>query len=151
VKIETELRSASDALLAALAQLEELELQKRDLKPGSRKFVALARQIQSLSDELLAASRSETVLADRVADRLDRGQEAPQRSIAEMPPERDLGMILSEWRDAERRLAAARPDSAEAKSAREDADRLRHEYRTVHRAAAPTAQRRRAKDRPSRA
>ena len=135
MNIETELRNASDALLAALEQLHELELQKRELQPGSERFVELARQIEALSDELLETSRSETVLAGRVADKVERG-EGPDRPIVEMAPERDLGMVLSEWRDAERRLAGAKAGSKEASRAQEDAARLRDEYRSRHRAAA---------------
>jgi hypothetical protein len=43
-------------------------------------------------------------------------------------------MILAEWRTAERDVAAARPGSAEAETARATADQLREEYRRAYEA-----------------
>jgi hypothetical protein len=45
---------------------------------------------------------------------------------------RDLAVILSDWRDAERQLAVANPASAEASVAAANVRRLREEYRLAH-------------------
>ena len=49
------------------------------------------------------------------------------RPIEAIPP-RDAADILAEWRQAERRLNAAQPGTAEEDAARADIDRLRAEY-----------------------
>ena len=48
---------------------------------------------------------------------------------------RPIQAILADWREAERRSAAAVPGSAEALEAEALEDRLREEYRRAHEAA----------------
>ena len=45
---------------------------------------------------------------------------------------RPLQVILNEWRDAERRLMLAAPDSAEHAAAAGDVGRLREEYHDAY-------------------
>jgi hypothetical protein len=47
---------------------------------------------------------------------------------------RPLQTILTEWRDAERRLQLAAPDSAEHSAAAGDVGRLREEYHAAYKA-----------------
>lgn len=126
----TTLRTASDAMLMALEELERLELAKRDEQPGSEQFLKLARQIRDLAGELLMTSSSQEKLAAIAADDDPGGLVTP--AISEVPPVRELHLVLAEWRDAERRLGAAQPGTEEALEAERDVRRLRTEYRTAH-------------------
>ena len=47
---------------------------------------------------------------------------------------RDVSLILSEWRDAERRLSATAVDTAEHAKAAGDVRRLREEYHRAYQA-----------------
>jgi hypothetical protein len=134
------LRSASDSLLAALDELHHLEDVKRQEEPGSDRFVELARQIRDLATEVLIASNSQEHLAEAAADVAEvRPDIAEDMSpIAETRPPRELRRVLDEWRDAERRLAAAEAGSEAALLAQADARRLRLEYRLAHEAALQT-------------
>ena len=53
-------------------------------------------------------------------------------SIDDSIAARDLSVILAEWRDAERRLQLAAPDSAEHSIASGDSRRLREEYQRAY-------------------
>jgi hypothetical protein len=124
---EQELRRASDTLLVRLARLRELELQKRDLAPGSAEQLRVTREVEGLAKEVFGAAGRETVLAEQVAVT----RKTNLRPISLIPP-RDIPMILAEWRDAERLLAAEVPGTVEWETARADVERLRDEYRRAH-------------------
>ncbi len=66
------------------------------------------------------------IAADTLELRQRRAIETPP--IDEIAPARELHIILADWRDAERRLATAIPQSTEASDAQADVHRLRHEY-----------------------
>lgn len=131
--IRPQLRATSDALLVALDELRELEGQKRKLGPGTPEFAELARQIEALAEELLRNSETEERLAQRSVELVEDGRrDLAAQPIEGMAAPRDVHLILGEWRDAERRLAAETPGSQAWESATVDAERLRAEYRRAH-------------------
>ncbi len=139
MEVEQELRTASDTLLHTLDQLELLENEKRTLKPDSARFQQLASEVKRLAATVFAQTQAQARLGLE-------GRAAAQQSGAELAPidnalqERDLRVILSDWRTAERRLADVSADSAEHVQATDDVSRLRDEYHrayTEHNSAEP--------------
>jgi len=126
------LRTTSDALLRDLERLQALELEKRQLEPEDGRLVALSEEVAELAARVLASSRVQERLSKRVEELIRVADpDAPQDPIEATP--RDMATILSEWRDAERRAAAAEEGSAEAHAAEAQIDMLREEYREAHR------------------
>ena len=134
VSLERELRDTSDSLMRALEQLHDLEAQKRDEPTGSETFVELARRVEELAADVLRRTEREASLAEDTQERRQAGG-GVGRTINEVPASsRDLATILSDWREAERRLAATDPRSSESSVAAADVRRLREEYRIAHEA-----------------
>jgi hypothetical protein len=132
VNIESELRVTSDRLLQTLDQLEALENEKRSLKPDSPRFAKLAHEVERLAAEAFAQTHAQQALGERARAAEAQGVELPP--IAESTLMRPLQVILAEWRDAERRLQLAEPDSAEHSAAAGDVGRLREEYHGAYKA-----------------
>jgi hypothetical protein len=131
LEIEAELRVASDRILQTLDQLEMLETEKRTLKPDSDRFQHLAREIERLAAEIFAQSHKQQTLGEQAQVTTERtGEQLP--SINNTTTPRELHMILAEWRDAERRMQLAEPDSAEHAVAQSDSARLREEYHAAY-------------------
>jgi hypothetical protein len=131
--IEQDLRFTSDEMLHALERLRELEVEKRSVQPGSARFRKLARDIEQLAATIFAKTVEQDQLghaAVGAAEQLD----AVLPPIEDIPPTRDLQVILSEWRDAERRLSAAQHGSPEHLEAQAAVHRLRSEYRDAYEA-----------------
>jgi hypothetical protein len=125
------LRETSDALMRDLEVLAALEQEKRGLEPGDPRLVDLAGKIQEIANRVLASSIREHQLTQAGNVLIATGSAAaPTRTIEETP--RAAAEILAEWREAERRLADADPDSAEAAEARALADALRDEYQRAY-------------------
>ena len=118
---EEELRLTSDAFLARVERLHALEQRKRELSP--EKTVDAAREVETLTAEILEWAKRQTELAARVAE----AQPANLRPIAVIPP-RALNVVLADWRDAERALNEQAPGTASWESGRADVERLREEY-----------------------
>jgi hypothetical protein len=134
MELEQELRSTSDELLRRLERLRELEVEKRNLKPGTEHFRAIARDIEMLAAGVLTKTVEQEQLADESLElRRATGSAAPP--IVDVPPVREPSAILAEWREAERRLADAPAGTIEHDEARAEVDRLRDEYRRAYRAA----------------
>jgi hypothetical protein len=114
------LRHTSDALLAQLSELEELERTKRALEPGSRAQVRLSRRVESLARKVLNIAGQQTDIVETIAEMAD---EASSHLA------REPHAILAEWRVAERAMEAEPPGSGAWERARADVDRLRAEYR----------------------
>ena len=114
------IRHTSDALLAQLSQLEELERTKRELVPGSPAQLRLTRRVESLARKVLNTAGQQTDLVEAIAETAD--GTGPLLT-------REPQVILAEWRDAERSLEAAMSGTPEWKTACADVDRLRQEYR----------------------
>jgi hypothetical protein len=128
------LRATSDALMRDLTELHELEQEKRLLEPDSPRLVHLAEQVEALAVRVMGSSMQQRRISQRADALVEIGaHDAPDQSIAETP--REIHVILAEWRDTERQLADAAPDSAEADVAQRRVDALRREYRRAHEAA----------------
>lgn len=122
------LRTTSDALLRDLEVLGALEDEKRTIDPGDPRLVDLATQIESIAKRVLSGSARQRRLSEVISDQVrDDAPGAPSTSIDDTP--RSRSAILSDWREAERRLAAADPASAEWTEADALVDLLREEYR----------------------
>ena len=126
-----DLRQASDLFMQRLDRLHELETRKRELPPDDSEFVRLAREIEDLSRALLYSGGQQVELAEAVHQQAQTNDVAVDQSIRDTPPRRDAVSILAEWRAAERRLAAAEPDSDDERDARALSERLRDEYRRL--------------------
>ena len=124
-----ELRTSSDTLLDDLALLANLEQQKRQLEPGSPELVSVAQQIEDLARRVLGLSQRQRSLTEKVTEIVETSQ-ADLPTIEETP--REIHLILSDWRDAERRAQAASPGSRDAEAATADIKRFREEYRAAH-------------------
>lgn len=131
-EIANALRAASDALMRDLAELQELEHEKRRTEPDSPRLVRLSEEIEALAVRVLHSSMRQRERAEAIVD--VGGPDAPDESIVETP--REIHVILAEWRDTERQLSDAAPGSAAAAIAERRIDGLRSEYRRAHEAAA---------------
>jgi hypothetical protein len=128
------LRATSDALLRDLEVLSTIEEEKRLLEPGDPRLVQLAARIEEIAQRVLVGSVRQRQLTEVVITQVETGSpDAPDAPIADIP--RPMQAILSDWRDAERRAAAAAAGSAEAAEAEALVSRLRDEYRRAHEAA----------------
>ena len=131
MELESELRVASDRMLRTLETLETLENEKRTLTPGSARFQRLADEAERLAAEVFAQTHSQRQLGERA-------EAANERTGTDLAPigkgssVRELQVILSAWRDAERRLQLASPKSAEHAAAAADVGRLREEYHAAY-------------------
>jgi len=110
------LRATSDALLRDLEVLATIEEEKRSLEPGDPRLVQLAARIEEIAQRVLVGSVRQRKLTEVVSDQVETGSpDAPDGPIGDAP--RPMQVILAEWREAERRLVAADPGSAEAAEA----------------------------------
>jgi len=125
------LRRASDEFMQRLDRLYELESRKRELPPDQAEFVRLAREIEDLARALLFSGGQQVELAEEVHADIKQGETIVDQPIRDTPPRRDAVSVLAEWRAAERRLAAAPPDSGDEHAAKAEVDRLREEYRRI--------------------
>lgn len=66
-----DLQSVSQQVLLGAARIQELELAKRHLKPGSRRFHELSDEIERLSADVRLTSHAETDLARRLEGEKD--------------------------------------------------------------------------------
>jgi hypothetical protein len=128
------LRDTSDQLVRDLEALSTLEEEKRQLSPDDDRFVDLAARIESIAMRVLVASGRQRELTERMHQAAnERSPGAPAESIEETA--RPISAILSDWRDAERRLEGAEPGSAEEREVEVLVEHLREEYRQAHEAA----------------
>jgi len=129
------LRETSDALLRDLDVLVTIEEEKRSLEPGDPRLVTLAERIEEIARRVLQGTERQhdltRVVNAQVAADLP---SAPEASIDDTI--RPIQAVLVDWRDAERRAAAATPGSAEAAEANALVQSLREEYRQAHEKAA---------------
>jgi hypothetical protein len=125
------LRRTSDTLLRDLEALLELEEEKRTIDPGDPRLVDLASQIEQIATRVLASSTSQRAQTQLIHALTEADSPAaPDTTIDNTP--RSMEAILAAWRQAERQLDAAEPESAEATEAQILIDRLREEYRRAH-------------------
>jgi hypothetical protein len=127
------LRETSDGLLRDLDVLVAIEEEKRALEPGDPRLVELATRVEEIAQRVLVSTVRQRKLTTIVRDQVRSGSaDAPETSIDETP--RPIQAVLADWRDAERRAAAAEPGSADAAEATALVARLRDEYRRAHEA-----------------
>ena len=125
------LRETSDALLRDLDVLVTIEEEKRSLEPGDPRLVELAARIEEIARRVLDGTVRQHDLTREVRAQVAADSpQAPDSSIDDTV--RPIQAILAEWRDAERRAAAADPESAEAAEANALVESLREEYRRAH-------------------
>jgi hypothetical protein len=131
--LEQDLRTVSDEMLRTIEQLQDLENQKRAEKPGTARFLKLAAEIERLAGMIFNQTSQQEELAEKthIAAQLGAPVTTP---IEDVTPSRDVGVILSEWRDAERRLSATGIDTADHSKAAADVRRLRDEYHRYYEA-----------------
>lgn len=132
MNLEQGLRATSDEMLRTLDQLQVLEREKRTEPPGSARFVRLATEIEKLAAMVFAQTGTQQTLAAQTLAATNAGAEiAPIDEVVTM---RDVSDILSDWRAAERELAAASVDSAGHAKAAAEVRRLRDEYHQAYKA-----------------
>lgn len=132
MNLEQSLRAVSDDLLHTLDQLQLLEHQKRTESPGSQRFVRLAGEIEKLAAMVFAQTSTQQTLAEQTRAAVDAGVNVSP--IDEIVAKRDVSLILTEWRAAEREVAATSMDSADHAKAAADIRRLRDEYHRAYKA-----------------
>ena len=125
------LRSVSDELMRDLEALVSAEEEKRKVAPDDPRLVTLAAEVDQMAQRVLGLTgRQQDIAVDVYEQAVEGGVDAPTEPIEEA--HRPIGLILAEWRTAERDVTAAPTGSAEAESARATADRLRDEYRRAY-------------------
>jgi hypothetical protein len=134
MELEQDLRLTSDELMHSLERLRELELEKRRLSPGTARFKQIAAEVERVAATIFAKSVQQDELAQETVElREHTGLSAP--TIENVEPLREIQVILNEWREAERRLAAAAHGTPEHLEAQSAVQRLRNEYRRTSQAA----------------
>jgi hypothetical protein len=122
--IRTDLRAASDRIMAMVESLRVIETTKRRHHPGSPEFLWYAERVEELSQAILDMSRRERDAAQRA----DAEPGASPVTVEETPPP-SIPELLERWREAERGLAAAAAGSDEAAALREESEHARQLYR----------------------
>jgi hypothetical protein len=135
--LDQDLRAVSDAMLHTLDQLQLLEHKKRTEAPGSVRFVRLAKEIEKLAAMVFAHTSTQQTLAEQTLAATRAGVEIPP--IDEVAATRDVSLILTEWRAAERELGATSADSAEHAKVAADVRRLREEYQRAYKSQSSAA------------
>jgi hypothetical protein len=129
------LRTVSDALMRDLEALLTAEQEKRDIAPDDPRLLKLAAEVDELARRVLGLSERQQDIAEEVHEQAKNGgPDAPTETIEETSPTRPMGVILAEWRAAEREVRSAPAGSDEERAAGAKADRLRREYRRAYEA-----------------
>jgi hypothetical protein len=125
---QQQVRSDSDAWLAMVDTLRGIETRKRTFGPGTPEFFALAKQVEDLVKIVFELSQRQTAAS---AAGIATGTGTDPIEQVESP--RPIPRIIDEWREAERQLSLAVPDSQEFIAALTKAERLRAEYKAASR------------------
>ena len=125
MRLQNDLRATSDELLRDLEALVTLEDEKRSLPLDDPRLLEIAEQVEVIAARVLAGSARQTSLAVEAS-------EAASTSTSIDDVRRPLAAILADWREGERRAAAAPEGSAEAAEIEVLASRLRREYREAY-------------------
>jgi hypothetical protein len=136
LSIEPELHATSDALLANLDRLRELEMEKRRTPLESPRLVELSEEVERLAAIVLGASDVQSDLARLAGTLVETGELSGTTSIESMADTRDVHAVLADWRDTERRMSEVEGGTPEATKLRARIEVLRAEYRRAHEAAA---------------
>jgi hypothetical protein len=119
------LRATSDVLLAAIDELQDIEIQKRSVAPDDPAFLELARRVDHLATVVLEQSGRQRAMAGVTTGPTGRAT----TPIVDVPADAPMATILEGWRAAERRLVAANPGSEAARMAEAEAAAYREAYR----------------------
>jgi hypothetical protein len=126
------LRNVSDALLRDLEALVTAEQEKRNVSPDDPRLLTLASEVDEIARRVLGLTQRQHDIAEQVHEQAAAGgPDAPTATIAETSPHRPMGVILAEWRAAERDAIDA-AGSETGRTARLRADELREEYRRAY-------------------
>jgi hypothetical protein len=121
------LRETSDALLRDLDVLATMEEEKRTLDPADPRLSELAARVEEVARRVLSGSSRQHDLTRVARAQVRAGSpKAPKLPIEETA--RAVGTVLADWREAERRAAAAEPGSPEHAEASALVRALRDEY-----------------------
>ena len=125
------LRAVSDALLQDLEALLAAEQEKRNVAPDDPRLMTLANEVDAIAQRVLGLTERQQDIAAEVHDlAAEGGPGAPTEAIEDTV--RPIGVILAEWRAAEREATTLAEGSPQAAAARNAADRLRDEYRRAY-------------------
>ncbi len=119
-----QVRGYSDAWLTLNETLHTIEERKRTFAPGTREFFALAQQVEELVKIVFDLSQRQSR-----ASAVGLATGTAQEPVNDVEPPRSVPQILEAWRDAERRLSMAPPDSPDFIVALREAEMLRAEYK----------------------
>jgi hypothetical protein len=109
--LDSALRTTSDGFIEQLERLLALEERKRETPVDDARFPALAREVEEAAAALLERAGRQAdlaVQAHTAALAADVGG-----TIEPIPADLTPAAILGLWRDAERRLALAAPDTSQ--------------------------------------
>ncbi len=123
-EIRSDLRAASDGIMSMIESLRAIEGTKRQHHPGSPEFLWYAERVEELSQAILGLSTRER----EAAERADAEPGVSPTTVEETPPP-SITELLERWREAERALADAGPNSPEAHKAEQERDRARNLFR----------------------
>jgi hypothetical protein len=126
---EREFRATTDQMLDMIGRLRELEQAKQRADFGSADFIALAADTESLARIVFRWSGMQLQMAEASAGAVQRGESSGEPLVNVKP--RPLDRILANWREAQLRLEAARPGSAEAAEAADAVEKLREEFKAT--------------------
>jgi hypothetical protein len=131
--LEPDIRAISDAFLAELDRLGELEERKRQTPVDDPSFPVLALEVEETARALLARAAQQRETAHEVHQ--EAVEEGPTATIEDIPPGTSAARILAMWRDVERELAALPPGSPEARALSRRSTVYRLAYQTAYEAA----------------
>ena len=123
-EIRSDLRAASDGIMSMIESLRAIEGTKRQHHPGSPEFLWYAERVEELSQAILGLSTRER----EAAERADAEPGVSPTTVEETPPP-SITELLERWREAERLLAEAEPNSRESREAEQERDRARNLFR----------------------
>ena len=122
-EVQDRLRSASDAILLLVGEVEQLEQHKREVQPGDPRFETLARAVRDSAMALADFTRDEEAWAGTAVE-----SDATLQTIAESASPPPMRSILERWRAIERQLNDAPAGSPEAQALFDEFQRIRAEY-----------------------
>jgi hypothetical protein len=117
-----------------LEALVAAEQEKRNIPLDDPRLLTLAAEVDEIARRVLGLSERQQDIAEDVHDLSREGGPNATRTIEETSNHRAIGVILADWRAAERAANGARPGSRQATAARAKADALRDEYRRAYEA-----------------
>lgn len=129
--LEPELRAVSDAFLAQLAQVNELEAEKRATPVGAPAFPALARRVEDAVRGLLIRATEQREVAETVHRAAVASDQGPV-AIVDVPAALSAAQILRLWRETLRDVENEQRDSERGRALSEMALAYQRAYREAY-------------------